>query len=143
MPADLAKLIQEAAENPAVRPEVPPLEARPLTFQSRRAGAIAVKAGMMQDWDEFGVRIPLTVLWIDECLVSDKSDKCGTLQQPAATLLAKKGRRQFQAVATTRLPQQGCHLACIQLHIHISIHNLTSMPSALRIPGRTQKHQQL
>lgn len=24
---------------------------------------------MMQDWDEYGVRVPLTVLWVDECMV--------------------------------------------------------------------------
>jgi ribosomal protein L3 len=40
-----------------------------MQFESRRAGVIAVKAGMMQDWDEFGARVPLTVLWIDECTV--------------------------------------------------------------------------
>eukprot|EP00775_Hariotina_reticulata_P010645 gene10645-10803_t len=69
MPSQLAELIQESAVNTAVRPEVPPLQPRPLSFQSRRAGAIAIKVGMMQDWDEFGVRVPLTVLWIDECMV--------------------------------------------------------------------------
>ena len=28
-----------------------------------------MKAGMMQDWDEWGARVPLTVLWIDDCQV--------------------------------------------------------------------------
>lgn len=69
MPPELASLITEAAANKAARPPPPPLEPRPLTFESRRAGVIAIKAGMMQDWDEFGVRVPLTVLWIDECMV--------------------------------------------------------------------------
>ena len=35
----------------------------------RRAGIVAVKAGMTQEWDHWGVRIPLTVLWVDECQV--------------------------------------------------------------------------
>lgn len=35
----------------------------------RRTGVIAVKAGMTQEWDEWGQRVPLTVLWIDDCEV--------------------------------------------------------------------------
>jgi hypothetical protein len=70
MPEPLASLIQASAINAAVRPPPPPLEARPLRFESRRAGVIAIKAGMMQDWDEYGARVPLTVLWVDECMVS-------------------------------------------------------------------------
>jgi hypothetical protein len=34
-----------------------------------RSGVIAVKVGMTQEWDHWGVRMPLTVLWIDECQV--------------------------------------------------------------------------
>lgn len=34
-----------------------------------RSGALAVKVGMTQEWDHWGVRIPLTVLWMDECQV--------------------------------------------------------------------------
>jgi large subunit ribosomal protein L3 len=34
-----------------------------------RTGALAIKVGMTQEWDHWGVRIPLTVLWMDECQV--------------------------------------------------------------------------
>jgi large subunit ribosomal protein L3 len=70
LPPQIADLIAQSSVNNAVRPDAPPLEERPMQFESRRAGAIAVKAGMMQDWDEYGARVPLTVLWIDECAVS-------------------------------------------------------------------------
>ncbi|PNH08117.1 50S ribosomal protein L3-2, chloroplastic [Tetrabaena socialis] len=48
-------------------PPAPTLEQRPLKDASLRVGCIATKAGMTQEWDEHGVRVPLTVLWIDEC----------------------------------------------------------------------------
>lgn len=35
----------------------------------RRVGCLAYKAGMTHEWDEHGVRVPLTVLWIDDCQV--------------------------------------------------------------------------
>jgi large subunit ribosomal protein L3 len=47
----------EAGELPAMRAE------------SRRAGVVALKAGMTQEWDEHGARVPLTVLWVDGCAV--------------------------------------------------------------------------
>lgn len=36
----------------------------------RRCGVLAVKAGMTQEWDQWGARVPLTVLWIDDCQAS-------------------------------------------------------------------------
>lgn len=45
------------------------LESRELTPSTVRSGVIAVKVGMTQEWDQWGVRVPLTVLWIDDCQV--------------------------------------------------------------------------
>jgi len=49
--------------------EVPPLETRPWEEGSKRSGLIAVKVGMTCAWDEYGARLPLTVLWVDDCEV--------------------------------------------------------------------------
>jgi len=56
-------LIEEEQQQP---PSLQQTECGPYTT---RTGIIAVKAGMTQDYDEWGVRVPLTVLWIDECQV--------------------------------------------------------------------------
>lgn len=50
-------------------PKLPPPVPGPRQPESVRVGCIAVKAGMTQEWDEWGVSIPLTVLWIDDCQV--------------------------------------------------------------------------
>lgn len=39
------------------------------SLDTRRSGVIAVKVGMTQEWDAWGVRVPLSVLWIDDCEV--------------------------------------------------------------------------
>lgn len=81
MPDNIKALVQRAykdAEKPVER-VVPPLETRALTPQSQRSGLIAIKAGMTQDWDEHGAKVPITVLWVDDCQV--RGDTCLAVSQ--------------------------------------------------------------
>lgn len=71
LPDDVAKVVDDAvAAHPRLPdPDIPAPAPKPLLPTSRRVGCIAVKAGMTQEWDEHGARVPLTVLWVDECQV--------------------------------------------------------------------------
>ncbi|PNW88273.1 hypothetical protein CHLRE_01g022250v5 [Chlamydomonas reinhardtii] len=73
LPDSIASIVEEKTRehrrSAPAPPPAPKLEPRPMTPTSLRTGCIATKAGMTQEWDEHGVRVPLTVLWVDECQV--------------------------------------------------------------------------
>ncbi|KAJ9526278.1 hypothetical protein QJQ45_009749 [Haematococcus lacustris] len=73
LPPEIQTVLQRKTEEAQAKKPgplvLPPPTPTPLTATSRRVGCLAYKAGMTQDWDEHGARVPLTVLWIDDCQV--------------------------------------------------------------------------
>ena len=60
----------------SVKDLIPPLEPRKPDVHSQRTGLVAVKVGMVSEWDEYGKLTPYTVLWVDENQVSLSKSWC-------------------------------------------------------------------
>jgi large subunit ribosomal protein L3 len=58
----------------------------------RRTGLIAVKCGMTREWNEHGVAVPLTVLWVDDCQVRENPLFFSVSSSFARVLHASGGR---------------------------------------------------
>lgn len=88
----------------------PALESKEWRDGSKRCGAIAVKCGMMSLWDKWGVRRPITVLWIDDCQViqvkTEENDGYDALQIGAGS----KKRKQLSPAARGHFEKQGVSL---------------------------------
>lgn len=90
--------------------ELPALEPRAWGEESKRTGVLAVKVGMTQEWDANGVRVPLTVLWVDSCHVvqvkTEENEGYNALQLGVGS----KRRKQLRATQAGHFERAGLDL---------------------------------
>ena len=68
-PAELKPWQLPRNPKPVVLPPeaLPPLKPRTWGADSKRTGVLGIKCGMTAEWTAWGERLPLTVIWLDDC----------------------------------------------------------------------------
>ncbi|KAL6776775.1 MRPL3 [Auxenochlorella protothecoides x Auxenochlorella symbiontica] len=105
-------------------------EAQPrgMSASTRRSGVLAVKVGMTQEWDNWGARLPISILWVDGCkVVQAKTDD----REGYTALQVGIGAKREKQVAGT---QRG-HFAKAGVPILRKLAEFRVTPDAVLPPG--------
>ncbi|KAF8724057.1 hypothetical protein HU200_021068 [Digitaria exilis] len=77
---------------------------------SRRTSVIGVKCGMSAMWDKWGAKVPITVLWVDDTIVTQvKTGRGGGILRPLQISIfpAAKGLRAWGRSKEGKKPEVG------------------------------------